>query len=320
MVIVTWDNRDMTAHTLRRRLIGSVVAGSLVLGGAPWAVGTASAQEQSLYIAFADGNGEPVTDMTPGDVVIQWDGALCDIVELEPVNWPARVTVYVDNATESQAALPDMREGLRLFLNALPPDIEVAIATLSGRPQFRVPHTTDRQELADAIGVLAGEGAAATFFDALYEEAERLEDDRERQYVSAVVMVATAGSEGSRRARGDAVQRTMDRLYDNAATVYTLLFTSPYGVGRNLGRAQAQWGTDIAAATRARYEEMVVSTRYRTLLPEMAADIARRHRLTSHQYRVTYRPPEDASDQPRIQVGSARAGVAAMPTDNGNIP
>lgn len=307
-------------HLLRRWLAVSVVAGSLLTGG-PWGdIPVASAQEQSLYIAFASGDGEPVTDMTADDVVVEWDGVACEIVELEPVNWPARVTVYVDNATESQAAIPDMREGLRLFLNALPPDIEVAIATLAGRPQYRVRHTTDRQELLDAIGVLASEGAAATFFDALYEEAERLEDDRERQYVSAVVMVATAGSEGSRRARGDAVQRTMDRLYDNAATVYTLLFTSPYGVGRNLGRAQAQWGGDIAAATRARYEEMVVSTRFRTLLPEVAADIARRHRLTSHQYRVTYRPPDDASDQPRIQVGSARTGIAAMPTDNGNIP
>ena len=310
----------METRTPRRWFVGSVIAVSLVAGGAPWGAPVASAQEQSLYIAFTDFEGTPITDMTADDVVVEWDGVACEIVELEPVNWPARVTVYVDNATESQAALPDIREGLTLFLRALPPDIEVAIATLSGRPQFRVPHTTDRQDLADAIGVLASEGAAATFFDALYEEAERLEDDRERQYVSAVVMVSTAGSEGSRRARGDAVQRTMDRLYDNAATVYTLLFTSPYGVGRNLGRAQAQWGGDIAAATRARYEEMVVSTRFRTLLPEVAADIARRHRLTSHQYRVTYRPPDDASDQPRIQVGSARTGIAAMPTDNGNIP
>ena len=258
--------------------------------------------------------------MTIDDVVIEWDGTPCEVIDLEPVDWPVRVTVFVDNATESQAALPDMREGLALFLEALPPDVEAAVATLAGRPQFRVAHTTDRRELADAVGVLAAEGSSAAFFDALYEEAERLEDDRERQYLPAVVMVAVAGSEGSRRARGDAIQRTMDRLYANAAVVHTLLFTAPYGVGRTLGRAQAQWGTDVAAATRARYEEMVVSTRFRTLLPEIAADLARRHRLVRNQYRVTFRPPEDASDQPRLQVGSARVGVVALPTDNGNVP
>ena len=311
----------MTAHTLRRRLVGSVVAGGLVVAGALWAaVGTASAQEQSLYIAFTDFDGVPVTDMTLDDIVIEWDGVPCEIVELEPIDWPVRVTVYVDNATESQAAMPDMREGLRLFLDRLPPDIEVAIATTAGRPQTRVRHTRDRGDLLDGVGVLAGEGAAATFFDALYEEGERLEDDREREYLPAIVMVAVGGAEGSRRARGDAVQRTMDRLYDHAAVVHTLLFTSPYGVGRNLGRAQATWGSDFAASTRGRYEEMVVSTRYRTLLPEIVADLARRHRMTQNQYRVTFRPPDDASDQPRLQVGSARVGVVAIPTDNGNVP
>ena len=312
-------NRFM--ETLHRLLVGSVVAAGLVLFGAPWgAVRAAAQEEQSLFIAFTDVEGAPVTDMTVDDVVIQWDGVPCEIVELEPVDWPVRVTVFVDNATESQAALPDMREGLRLFLRALPPDIEVAIATTAGRPQFRVRHTLDRGELLDAVGSLAGEGSAATFFDALYEAGERLEDDREREYLPALVMVAVGGSEGSRRARGDGIQRTMDRLYANAAVVHTLLFTAPYGVGGTLGRAQATWGADFAAATRGRYEEMVVSTRYRTVLPEIAADLARRHRLVRNQYRVTYRPPEDAADQPRLQVGSARVGIAAMPTDNGNIP
>ena len=58
--------------------------------------------------------------MTPEEVFVQWDGMACEILELELINWSVRVTVFVDNATESKAALPDMREGLRLFLEALP--------------------------------------------------------------------------------------------------------------------------------------------------------------------------------------------------------
>lgn len=311
----------MTAATTRRRpFVGVLAAFVLFASGAPGTGGAAWAQTQSFFVSFTDADGAPVTDMTAGEVFVQTDDERSDALSLEPIRWPVRVTVFVDNATESQAALPDMREGLRLFLRALPPDIEVAIATTAGRPQFRVRHTLDRGELLDAVGSLAGEGSAATFFDALYEEGERLEDDREREYLPALVMVAVGGSEGSRRARGDGIQRTMDRLYANAAVVHTLLFTAPYGVGGTLGRAQATWGADFAAATRGRYEEMVVSTRYRTVLPEIAADLARRHRLVRNQYRVTYRPPEDAADQPRLQVGSARVGIAAMPTDNGNIP
>ena len=101
------DNRDMRAHTHSVVwLVGSVVAVGAVFG-APWGgVRAASAQEQSLYIAFSDFNAAPVTDMTRDDIVIQWDGVPCEIV-------------------------------------------------------------------LDAVGVLASEGGAATFFDALYEEAER---------------------------------------------------------------------------------------------------------------------------------------------------
>ena len=124
-------------QTPRRFLIGSVVAVGLVVCGAPWgAVRVASAQDQTLFIAFTGADGTPVTDMTAEEIIIQWDEMLCEIREIEPINWPVRVTVFVDNATESQTVLPDMREGLTGFLEALPPDIEVAIATIAGRPQF----------------------------------------------------------------------------------------------------------------------------------------------------------------------------------------
>ena len=138
-----------------RRGVAAVLAAGLVVCGTPWgAVPAASDQEQTLYMAFTDADGEPVTDMTLDEVIVQWDEVLCEIVELEPVNWPARVTLFVDNATASEDALPDMREGMRRFVQALPADMEVAVATLSGRPQFRVKHTTDRRALNDAIGAI----------------------------------------------------------------------------------------------------------------------------------------------------------------------
>lgn len=80
----------------------------------------------------------------------------------------------------------------------------------------------------------------------------------------------------------------------------------------------------MSRAERSRIEEPtsprpragVVSGRFRKLLPELA----RRHRLARHEYRVTHRPPENASGVPRVQVGSTRSGVVMTPTDNGTIP
>ena len=44
-------------------------------------------------------------------------------------------------------------------------------------------------------------------------------------------------------------------------------------------------------------------------------------KFRSHsQFRVTYTPPKDASDQARIQLQTKRAGLIAVVTENGNIP
>ena len=310
----------MTTRTPRRFLVGSVFAVSLVVCGVPWGANqVASAQDQSLFAAFIDADGASVSDMTPGDVEILWDDVPCEILELEPIHRPVRVTIFIDNATESVGALTDMREGVKLFLAALPADIEVAIGSMAGRPQIRIQSTTERGALADAVGAIAPEGGSAVFFDTLYEEAEKLEKDKERQYSPVIVMVAVGGSEGSTQMRGGALDRMMESLYVNGSTVHTLLFRAPYGPGTQMGRAQSQWGSDIAASTRGKFESLGASHLYRTLLPALAEDLARKNKLVSDQYLVTYKPPKGASDQPRIQMRSLRRGLTVFPSDNGNI-
>ena len=307
----------MTTHSPHRSLVGVVFAASLVVCGVSPMV---AADDLTIFLALTDSEGKPVTDLAAKDFAILWDGVACDIREIEPLNWPVRVSVYFDNATMSAKALPDMREGVRLFLDALPPDIEVAIWTIGGRPQRRSPYTTDREALIDAIGEVAPEGGSSTFWDALYEEAERIDKDKDRQYTPVMIMVAIGGPEASTRARSGPFERGMERLYANGATVHTILLTSPDGVGKQTGRNQSAWGADIAASTHGRFQPFVASTAFRTLVPELATDLARKNKLVSHQFRVTYTPPKDASDQARIQLQTKRAGLIAVVTDNGNIP
>ena len=311
----------MTTQTLRF-LTGSVFALSLVVCGAPWGTSqVAWAQNQSLFVAYTDSEGAPFTDMEAKNVIIQWDEVECEIVELEPINWPVRVTLMVDTATGSVPFQPDMRAGIRLFLDALSPDIEVAISTIGGRPQRLIEHTSNREELSDAVGRIASAGGASTFFDGLYEEAKNVADDRDREYFPVVVMVAVGGAEGSSRYRGKATQETMDRLNASGGAVHTLLLTGLSGPGeRSAGRAaQAQWGSDFAVASRGSYEPIADPSLFRTRLPELAEKLSRKHTLVSNQYRVTYKPPRGASDQPRIQMSTTRIGLTMLATDNGNI-
>ena len=182
-----------------RSLTGALLALALVVFGAPWSTSQAvSAQDQSLFISVVDSNGEPVTDLEPDDLQVRWDDQVCESLALEPINWPVRATVFVDNGEGSQNALQHMREGLKLFVDAIPEEVEVTLLTIGSQPRWVTRHTADRQELARGIDLITPDaGAAARFMDALIEEAGRLNDEEERQYFPVIVMVATDGPEGS---------------------------------------------------------------------------------------------------------------------------
>ena len=316
------ENRKMTISPPLRFLAGSVFALSLIVNGSPWSANqVARAQEQSLFVAYTDLEGAPVKDMEARNIIIQWDEEDCEIVELEPINWPVRVTLLVDTGTEAAQYLHDMRVGIENFLDTLSPDIEVAIASIGGgRVQYRAQHTSDRDELLNGLGQVSPDRGSSVFFDGLYEVAEKVDDDRDREHFPVVVMVAVGGAEGSSRNKGKGQQQTMERLNASGGTVYTLLLTGVSGAGaRSAGRNQAQWGTDFAASTRGSYQPIADSSLFRTELPKLAEKISRKHSLVSHQYRVTYKPPRGASDQPRIQMSTNRPGLTMWPTDNGNI-
>ena len=70
------------------------------------------------------------------------------------------------------------------------------------------------------------------------------------------------------------------------------------------------------------YEPLAASSAFVTLLPELAQDIARKHRRVSNQYRLTYAPPDGASAQPaiRLAISDAYSGVELSPTLDGNVP
>ena len=312
----------MAAATARRRSLGgALVALALIAFGAPWTSQVVSAQSQSFFLSVTDPEGVPVTDMAREEVIVETDGEQSETLSLEPIDWPVRVTVFVDNGLASPPLLDHMREGLRRFVEALPPDIEVAIGTTGGRPQFLARHTSDRAELEDAIGSIAPDmEGAASFLDALYEEAERLHEDAEGQYFPVIVMVATNGPEGSSRVRPRPFNEMMERLMANNATLHTRLYTFTSVSGAKQGGDQQRWGIDIGKATGGSYQGLSTAIGFRTLLPELAEDLGRKHRLVNSQYRLTYNPPAGANDQSVIRVLTSRRNINMMATVNGNLP
>ena len=280
---------------------------------------SAEAQEHTLHVAVADSNGNPVPGLTEDDIIVQWDGENLETTEFEAVDWPVRLTVFVDNGDRGAALVPQVREGLRALLQELPAEIEVAFLTTARQPRWITRHTLDRAELeGDIANISPDAGAGATFNDSLIEETDRIHDDDDREYYPVIITVATDGADGSRSQQGR-IDRMVERMVENSVEVHTLLFVSGSG-GLGSGSMAAGVGQALVPVTRGTFERIAVSSAVVDRLAALGRDIARKHRFVSNQYRVTYRQPRNPSSQPAIGVATERQGLQMMATLDGNIP
>ena len=316
--------RDMmTLNSGLRSVSGGLLALAVTVFGAPWSTSHAvSAQDQSLFLSATDASGDPVSDLTVDALVVRWDDEDCETLAVEPIDWPVRITVFVDNEEGGREALQDMREGLKLFVDAIPETVEVALATLAGRPRFVTMHTADREALARGVDLIVPESGGVRFRDALVEEAERLNDDEARQYFPVIVMVANGDSPEGSTSQQRAYENMLERMTGNLATVHTRMLTQSRreAFGAFSGGNQVQVGTNVSEVTGGTYESMAISTAFRTMLSELGKDIARKHRLVSNQYRVTYAPPEGISNPSAVHIASHRSGINLVATLDGNVP
>ena len=293
----------------------ALAAAALCVFGAP---PPAEAQEHVLHVAVADADGNPVSGLAEGDIVVQWDGENMETIRFEPIDWPVRLTVFVDNSGAAVGVVPQIREGLRSLLRVLPAEIEVAVLTLARQPRWITRHTADRAELERGIPNITPDGGTSMrFLDALVEEAGRIDDDDEREYYPVIVMVSADGVDNSSSQQGR-VDRMVERMVNNAVEVHTLLFVS--GMGRGAAAQQFNIGNALMQVTRGSFERIAVGTAIVEKLTELGRDIARKHGFVSNQYRITYRQPRNASAQPAIGVATRRQGLQMLATLDGNVP
>ena len=282
------------------------------------AASSAQAQEHTLHVAVADAEGNPVPGLTEDDIIVQWDGENLETTEFEAVDWPVRLTVFVDNSNLAVTLVPQVREGLRALLRALPAEMEIAMLTTARQPRWITRHTTDRAELEGNIANIAPDtGAAATFVDALVEETNRIHDDDDREYYPVIIMVSADGTDGSRSQQGR-VDRMVDRMVENSVELHTLMFVS--GSGRASASMASVMGAQLVPVTRGTFERLAVPSAVVDMLEALGRDVARKHGFVSNQYRITYRQPRNPSSQPAIGVATEREGLQMLPTLDGNVP
>lgn len=261
-----------------------------------WTVSeVASAQRQLQFFAsFVDPFGDIVTDVLPEEVHILEDGVEGRVLQLEPIDWPVKVTVLVDNGIGMADHLLLIRNGVRGLVEALPEDVEVSILTTAPQPRWLTRPTRDRDAALESIYRLTPDRGLPRFVEAIDEATERIAKEV-GNFFPVIIALGSTTAEDSFVPR-QRIERMLRRLYERAATVHVVMLTTQSRTrGEVSGAYQTGVGSAVAELTGGRYEALAAVTRIATLLPEIGAQVAASHVRQSQQYRVTFERPAGAS-------------------------
>jgi len=159
-------------------------------------IARAQGPRRVLFVTPVDQNGQPVAGLSADDFDVRELGDSCTIVRVDPANEPMRIVLLVDNSTAASRAVVDIRNGVQAFLDGLPADDEVALATIAGQFRVRVQPTSDRQKLKDGASLIFPEnGSSPALVDGLVESDRRFLQRTERRW-PVFVIVTTDGPQG----------------------------------------------------------------------------------------------------------------------------
>ena len=70
----------------------------------------AQARERVAFVSVVDrDSGQPVTELSPADVVVREDGVRREVLRVTRASGPMHIAVLVDNSAAAEPAIPDIR-------------------------------------------------------------------------------------------------------------------------------------------------------------------------------------------------------------------
>ena len=283
------------------------------------ASGDVRAQQQvQLYASVADVTGKPVATLEPADLKVLEGGVEAKVVKVEPISWPVKVQLLVDNGIGLGGQnIQSLKDGIKGLIEALPENLEVTIVTTAPQPRFLVRPTMDKAMMIEGLSRLAPDGGAGRFVESMNEATQRIEKDKSDHFP---VIISSATSSGDANVLERDVMRIFERIQKRPTTVHVILLNSTTGSATG-GANQTQVGLSVTQATRGRYESIAVPTRLATLLPEIGKQVAASHEKQSHQFKITVERPAGKSGELGQLSAGARSGLVlqGLSTD-GRLP
>jgi hypothetical protein len=275
-----------------------------------------NSKEIKIFASILDGTGAPAKTVEAGDIRLMENGADAKVTKVEPVNWPVKLQILLDNGIGMGSQnVQQLKNGIKAMLEALPENLEVTLVTTAPQPRMVVKPTTDKAAMLKGLDLLAPDSGAGRFVESLNEAMGRVEKDK-TDYFPVIVSVATTA--GDNNVRDSDVNSIMKRLQARPTTVHVILFNG--GQSASAGATQTQVGLNVTQFTGGKFENINSATRITTLLPEFGKSVATDVERQSHQFRITADRPAGASgDIGKISMGAKSPFVLAGLSFDGRV-
>jgi hypothetical protein len=299
----------------------TALSAAVVVSAGVWL--SAQSQVFQFFVSAIDPSGAPVTGLRPEDVLMSEGGVRQQVVKVEPLAIPMKLTIAVDNGRDSGESLAHYRSGLTGLIEALPRDVEITLITTAPQPRMVVRPTTNRTQVLRGITAFAPEQARPRFSDALVEYSDRLQHEpTDSRYMPVLLMVSTAAIE-TRSYQPKDIEKAVAYLVTRHAKVNAIVLSTRLGDATRPAGVDSTQPSIVALlatkATNGRYEGLAASNRLATLLPEWGRDLAVLHAKQIRQFRVTVERSKGGELQsPRIEL--ARPGLTGSVTLDGYLP
>jgi hypothetical protein len=281
-------------------------------------LGIQAQQQIQLFARIVDSKGAPVTTLEPGDVTIKENNVDTKVLKIDPISWPIKVQVLVDNGIGlGNDNLSNIRTGLRGLIEALPEGTELTFVTTAPQPRIVVRPTTDRMAQLKGVDLLSPDSGSGRFVESLNEAMQRVEKDK-TDFFPVIISAGTVSGDTTSNLE-NTYKELIRRLQKRPATVHVVMFSKSTGQAAQSGGIQQEVGIQVTQAVRGRYEAIAVGSRLATLLPELGAQVAKSHENQSHQFRLTI---ARSSSGNLGEIGIAtRSGLSATSLSmDGRIP
>ena len=251
------------------------------------------AQSQfTVFARLAEASGQPLPPVTEDMIRVLEDGAEAKVVKIEPLAWPLKLQVLIDNGNGMGSEnVGVVRKGLQMLVESLPADTEVTMVMTSPAPRYLVRPTKDRKALLQGIDRLSPDSGTGEFSASLGEALTRTEKDK-TDHSSVIISVATTVGDASPNANDVSdISKALQRRRSIVHVVMITSTTQSAGGGFN----QIDIAMNATKMSGGRYENINSPARLGDVLASLAEQIGKAYGTGGSMFRFTVQRPSGKS-------------------------